>query len=510
MSSADQLVGVGGDIAMTLDANVQVGDLIATHNGTGYPIKRLGSFEPTGTSYAYRESAIATLSNGNVVFAYHNTGHYLTFVIYDPTLTTVVVPATVVRVAYCYTPRILVLSGGGFMLGYHDSPTSSPSYAIYTDSGAVVMAHTSITTAHTAAVYGDGCVWMAQLSGGNVALTWVAGGLNQTWYAVVSSTGATVTAATLAGSNITNSKPAVAAAPVGNHFMLAWRPDSVYLYAYDSLGNQTGTYTSFTTYGGTNGYDLIAIATGEYLLARSNSAPSGYFGVTRHNYLAQLVQEFSVNINSYYQYVTATVDSNGRMYFFGATDGRWVHAIVLDRHTDTNWRIVSNGAIQACSDAVYIGGYSAITLYGLKAVAHPAGGVVLQIRGQVSNSNQQAGLQVALVRLSGAAYGDLSIDKPVTIPLLARDANYGLAFDPIVTKSVTAFPFGFYGPHIYVTNTGPIIGSASSSSTIRQSGKFSITNGVLPSGKTFDAMPLFGGAVVRGACISSTDVILGA
>lgn len=507
--SIESLLGIGGEIACTLDASAQVGDLVAFHNGIGYPIKRLGDFEPPSSSYAYSGVATVELTNGDVAVIYPNLGHAISFVIYDATLATVKVAQTAIATGGLGSlPSAIALSGGGFCVAWRNPNTQYPSFAIFSNAGSVVKAATELKATGCYGRDNPVDITIAQLSGGNIAFGWENGADNYPYYAVISSAGNTVKAATLVvASAISGHAVKVAASGSGNTFAVAFIPGTTFwIYAYDSAGTQTGFIEGFSPDNYVAGFDFAATNDGRYVVAASYGG-TNFVGIRWFNSLAQVISYQWTTITTKPTKVALAIDSNNRAYAVGTNDAEYACYWGAETHTDGNYRWIGSGVIQL-GIKYFPRGSISFTREQPYFVRNPHGGAVAAI-GYGAGLNGLKGQNILLIKFGTSASGSLLLGDVMDFRVVNGDDSYTRIGKPIVTKAITAFGYGWQGPRVFVTNTAPIAGCATSSTTIKQGGKHSITNGVLPAGRSLKSFPLLGGTIIDGACISATDIILG-
>jgi len=502
----------GGDIAMTLDASAAVGDMVVGYNGTGYPVRRVGDFEPPSASYATAALGQAELSNGNIVVVYLNTSYYPTFVIYNPTMTTEVVSPTVIQAVDAAAENMLQVSsiaGGNWIVTWRNGSTGFPTFAIFSNAGAVVKAATGID-GNACISFSPASVAHAQLSGGNIALAWGRTADNYFYYAVIDPTGTTVKAptnvrASVYGGSWGNFR--VAAAPTGDTFSIGIIVGATWwLHAYNSVGTETGTIEGFSTDNNVSSFDMACTSDGRYVIAAGYGTT--YIGIRWFNSIAQVISSQYQAVTTKPAHTSLVIDSADRAFAVGHIIGE--HGLIwgASKHSDGNYRwdgtaILSLGAKEFPRASPTIGARY------VWAVRNPHGGVIASF---VYNAyiNSMNHMCVDLIRISSSESSSLAVSEPVTFKATAGDdGTYTRAFKPLATKALLSWGYGYQGPKIMITNIAPILGVMSAAGKIKQTGKYTTTNGKWPAGRSLKSLPSFGGSVIDAAFVSSTDLILG-
>lgn len=179
------------------------------------------------------------LSNGNIVVSYSETAN-LRFAVVTQALA-VVKAATQVE-ALGGSHRLTALSGGGFMLAWHDKAVATNyNLSVFDNAGAVVSQKAVIRTITGGTIYTRG----AQLSNGNVAMLIVAN--NISYVGIVSPLGAVVLPFSAADA-LTGSAVDINALP--GYFALVGRENgssSLKMRIYSNAGVQQGATALFPT-----------------------------------------------------------------------------------------------------------------------------------------------------------------------------------------------------------------------------------------------------------------------
>jgi hypothetical protein len=187
------------------------------YNRQGALIKQV-EFPYTGSLSSCR---FVALSNGNMAFS-GIFGTNFQHMVLDRNLAPVL-PLTTIETANANGTyhRMIPLTGGGYAVVYARNTPAQARFAIYSNTGAVVLAPTSFYTMSTGVPQLQ--VRMAQFSGGNIILAFrfdTTGEFTRT--AVYSSAGATIQAPTLYAPMNTLLSPPSALEPGGNVVCIAW------------------------------------------------------------------------------------------------------------------------------------------------------------------------------------------------------------------------------------------------------------------------------------------------
>jgi hypothetical protein len=186
--------------------------------------------------------ASTSLTNGNcVVVSIVSTGLY--FEIFQSTGATVVGPTLIDGVEITETTyptggvSVIELAGGGFAVGYLNATNAM--LAIYSNTGAVVSAP------QIAVATGKQAVKLCQISNGNIVV--FVGFITPSdlaAFAIFSSVGVSVVAATSVGGQVISVAYAVDIVPAGTGFFLAWSAWNGSSYVYYAIYSATGTVVS--------------------------------------------------------------------------------------------------------------------------------------------------------------------------------------------------------------------------------------------------------------------------
>ena len=155
------------------------------------------------------------LVNGNYVLAYANSSNVMEFEILSPTGGLVATGSSgTTQVAYAF-PSVTALTGGGFVIAFSETGGTGaqpPVFEIFNANGTVAVAQTTID-ATAGYCYG---LEVAALSNGNFAVCYHGGSTTSTSgkYAIYSATGAVVLAATLLATNAQAIPPNVGAVAI--------------------------------------------------------------------------------------------------------------------------------------------------------------------------------------------------------------------------------------------------------------------------------------------------------
>ncbi|MFB2553476.1 beta strand repeat-containing protein [Ensifer soli] len=202
------IVGIGDQFGHT------EGDIFFTGSNGELAQSRFGPIISTN-------SAVSELSNGNIVIAGQDSDS-VGFTIVNGTFGDVVTPATDFSAPDSTHADVVGLSGGGFAVGYQQAITSSNSDVVVSFFGN--DGTPGMTVALDTSGARDTDVSMARLEGGNVAITWTRtiGSQTEIWYAVRSSTGGQVKAATLLDTDGTVNRNASVTATKDGGFAIAY------------------------------------------------------------------------------------------------------------------------------------------------------------------------------------------------------------------------------------------------------------------------------------------------
>lgn len=233
--------------AVTFQAVEDLPLAISAHTGTAV----LQAFDNTVNPSRMKNSATfgkcaAVLTNGNIVHVTVNDSpQRVYFTILDPNGADVVA-FTQVSAGTTYgsgygTASVEALSGGGFVVGWYDS-SGRPTYKIYDNSGAVVLAETTYTGETISAALTP--INLQALQNGNWVIAFNSGTNNAIRFAIFSPTGTTITTWTsvLGSSGQSYNQIDIAARSDGS-FVFCFMNSAfttIYFSEYDSAGTSLG------------------------------------------------------------------------------------------------------------------------------------------------------------------------------------------------------------------------------------------------------------------------------
>ena len=248
------------------------GQAQATYGGTvgsvGTPVFSASESSTTDTYGASNMISCATLTNGNIVYVFRTYPNaWPAFKIVTPAGATVVAPTLIDNTSFYFSSMqiaVCALSGGGFAVGFLDY-AGYPSYAIYTNAGAVTVAATKETPSGTT-TYGNsssalcmqalpngGFVFVAVLSN-SIAYYKVytaAGGTTKTWTSSITLNNVSGNVATAARSDSSFVIMACVSAGTVNY--------TVYNASGNAVVSSTTVYASSQNYA----FDVACLADGQ-------------------------------------------------------------------------------------------------------------------------------------------------------------------------------------------------------------------------------------------------------
>jgi hypothetical protein len=185
------VLGSNGNLYVATYNSTTYGTTIYAYNSAGTLLNNVVVDNSTAGTVC-RFQTLAILSNGNLVVFYQNsnTGK-AAFAVYNPLLQPIPGASNTaidgsVPSAYDVGQNVISLSGGGFAVFYESGNQNR--FAIFTNAGGTTLGATPIGAAPN-----GNFLSLAQLSSGNIALTW---GDTATWLAIYTAAGAQVGAST--------------------------------------------------------------------------------------------------------------------------------------------------------------------------------------------------------------------------------------------------------------------------------------------------------------------------
>ena len=229
--------------------------------------------EVAASGTATTQQNLALLSNGNLVMTYgaSSASGVAKFAIYDQNLNQVVAPTSIngsntfYLGTYCAT-QLLPLSGGGFAVFAWYTTTPGVYLSIFSNTGAVVLASTLIESCTSPANCGA-----AQLSNGNIVITWNNPNAALSKYAIYSATGSVVLATTSMGYYSSAYNCVISVLPSGYFAIGGTYSGTAKCFVYNNAGTLQGS--AFTSAASTaNFYGLVNDGTQFWLLYTPLSA----------------------------------------------------------------------------------------------------------------------------------------------------------------------------------------------------------------------------------------------
>lgn len=218
---------------------------------------------PSGGGVYWHGRIADKLTNGNIVIVSATPSEaYIFFRIIDENNNEIVAktyPGGVGSYQARYgTVDVCALTGGGFAVIWYDLNYGSPFYAIYSNTGSVVLAP------YTDAENQSGPICSAAMPNGNFIIAWNYKSGSQSYFKIIGPTGTTVLAAVALGNPLNTNVPIIPVVRSDNTFFIIFAiPTANNLTArrYNSSGVFQTAYAIATTYGGASyGYSACVVS----------------------------------------------------------------------------------------------------------------------------------------------------------------------------------------------------------------------------------------------------------